>query len=85
MAINGIRKFGDKNMTEVTVGGRKILYSYSTPVVVFDGVDYLVTTKKFSRTTCRHISFYLNEEAKTGPYRAFNTKQVDQHILESLL
>lgn len=80
-----IRKFGDKNMTEMTIGKKRVLFSYTTPVVVFDGVDYFVTTKKFSRTTSRHINFYLNEEAATGPYKAFNTKKVDQATIEQMV
>jgi hypothetical protein len=44
-----------------------------------------VTNKKFSKTTTRHINFYLGEEAKTGPYRAFNPVKIDQDQLEKLL
>ena len=85
MGIHGIKKFGDKNMTEVTVGSKKILYSYQTPVVVFDGSEYFVTNKKFSRTTSKHINFYLTEETHTGPLRAFNPRRVDQNVLEKLI
>jgi hypothetical protein len=85
MSVQGIKQFGSKSLTEVTVGGRKILYSYQTPVVLFDGETYFVTNKKFSKTTTRHINFYLGEEAKTGPYRAFNPVKIDQDQLEKLL
>lgn len=80
-----IKHFGSKSLTEVTVDGKKILYSYQTPVVVFDGQTYFVTTQKFSRTTSKHITFYLNEEVKSGPFRAFNPVRIDQDQLEKLL
>ena len=83
--INKIKKFGSKSLTEVTIGNKRILYSYTTPVVVFDGQDYFVTNKNFSKTTTRHINFYLGEEAKTGPFRAFTPHRVDQDVLERLV
>jgi hypothetical protein len=56
-----IRKFGSKNMTEMTVGAKKVLFSYKTPVVIFDGENYFVTGERFSTTTTRQINFYLRE------------------------
>lgn len=80
-----IKQFGSKSLTEVSINGKKILYSYQTPVVVFDGQTYFVTNKKFSKTTSRHISFYLNQEAQNGPFRAFNPVRIEQDQLEQLL
>lgn len=81
-----VKKFGSKQLTEVTIRGRKVLFSYKTPVVVFDGTNYLVTTQKFSVTTSKHISFYLSQEARgAGPYAAFNTVRVTQAELEAVI
>jgi hypothetical protein len=45
------------NMTELDLGNRtRVLFSYRTPVAAFvDGV-YRCTSKKWSRTTSRHIN-----------------------------
>lgn len=56
-----IRKFGSKQMHEVTVGKAKVLYSYQEPVVIFDGEHYFTTTEHFSTTTTRQINFYFRE------------------------
>jgi hypothetical protein len=59
--MSNIRKFGSKNMTEMTVGTKKVLFSYKTPVVIFDGENHFVTSERFSTTTTRQINFYLRE------------------------
>lgn len=55
MKINKIAN----NMTEAEVKGVKILFSYSTPVAAKTVDGYLVTKKKWSVTTSRHISKWL--------------------------
>lgn len=49
------------NVTELHLNsGVVILFSYQTPVAAFvPGKGYLVTSKKFSATTSRHISQWL--------------------------
>lgn len=52
-----------KNKTEIQMGDRTVFYSYSTPVAVFVGGGKsrgaVVTEKKFSATTSRHIGQIL--------------------------
>jgi hypothetical protein len=62
------RKFGSKNMREIYFpNGKSILFSYSTPVVVWDGDStFFRTTEKYSTTTTRQINFFLNEARKEG-------------------
>ena len=63
------------NMTEVVLGGRSILVSYETPVALhIEGMGYIVTDKKWSRTTSRHISKFLNGDKpyKTEPQEYFD-------------
>ena len=69
-----IRKIGS-NQTELTTGGgAEVFFSYETPVVVMvPGDGLLVTEKKFSRTTSRHIKSYLDgRDAKLISQDAFN-------------
>jgi hypothetical protein len=48
------------NVNEVTVGELTVLFSYQTPVAAFvPGEGYLVTDKKWSKTTSRHINKWL--------------------------
>lgn len=48
------------NITELVVGNRSILISYETPVALhIEGVGYIVTEKKWSRTTSKHINQFL--------------------------
>lgn len=49
------------NMTELVTGNRSILISYETPVALhIEGVGYIVTNKKWSRTTSKHINRFLS-------------------------
>lgn len=59
-----IRRFGAKNMVEIASsdGTKKVLFSYNTPVVVFTGNEYFITTEKFSSTTSKQIGFYMRQE-----------------------
>ena len=59
MNLNPIRA----NMTELELdGGTRVLFSYETPVAVFlVGTGIIKTTKKWSRTTSRHISQWAKE------------------------
>jgi len=77
LSPNKVKKFGAKNMKELQYpNGMKVMVSYKTPVVLFDGKEYFTCTEKFSRTTSKQINFYLREETKNGPYVAFSTKQI---------
>lgn len=50
------------NMTEVDLGRYRVLFSYKTPVALFDRElnRYQKTEKYWSRTTSRHINQWLN-------------------------
>jgi hypothetical protein len=47
------------NMTELTVGDTKILFSYFWPVAGYDDQGAFRTDQYFSVTTSRHINHYL--------------------------
>lgn len=49
------------NMTELTVNGIRILFSYSTPVAYHDGRP-VATDKRYSKTTSSHVTKYFNKE-----------------------
>lgn len=50
-----------QNMTVVTIDdATDVLFSYETPVAARIGDIYYKTDHKWSRTTSRHISQYLN-------------------------
>lgn len=68
------------NMTELKIGTKVILFSYSTPVAMVDysgmndqGLEYFQTDCRWSRTTTRHISKWLNgNAAKYKPQSFFD-------------
>lgn len=52
------------NMTELTLGDKKVLFSYKTPVASYEknltgGFTYFKTNYKWSATTTRHINKWL--------------------------
>jgi hypothetical protein len=49
------------NCTEITVGEYTILFSYKTPVAYhLEGKGYFKTSKKWSKTTLKHINQWLD-------------------------
>lgn len=62
MKLRGIRN----SVTEVTLDKIKVVFSYSTPVILIDHRQEIptayVTGKKWSVTTTRHINEYLKAE-----------------------
>lgn len=49
------------NMNEVTIGSYTILFSYETPVAYKNHAGmYTVTSKKWSKTTSKHINKWLD-------------------------
>ena len=63
------------NMTCLYKDGNEILFSYQTPVAVYDVKrgEYLRTETKFSQTTSRHINKWL---------QGVNAISVPQSIIE---
>jgi hypothetical protein len=53
-----LRNIGS-NMTEIEIGRRSILFSYSTPVAGWDEKGAFRTEEHYSATTTRHINKYL--------------------------
>jgi len=48
------------NMTELELNdGSRVLFSYATPVASFNKDKVLLTEKKWSQTTTRHINKWL--------------------------
>ncbi len=63
------------NMTEIVTANRSILVSYQTPVALHvEGIGYITTEKKWSKTTSRHINKFLNgaKPYKTEPQEYFD-------------
>ncbi len=54
-----IKRIRNTQATEVLVGNRLILFSYSTPVACKHKGKFLRTEKFHSRTTYRHIKEFL--------------------------
>lgn len=63
------------NMTCLQKDGNEILFSYQTPVAVYDfkRSEYLRTETKYSQTTSRHINKWL---------QGVNAISVPQSIIE---
>jgi hypothetical protein len=69
------------NQTEVEVGDTIIFFSYNTPVAAFiPGEGYVVTDRKWSVTTSKHVSQWLSRH---GVSRA-NVSTVPQTFLDDL-
>ena len=49
------------NMTELTVNGVSVLFSYETPVAGWDNEGAFRTDQHYSATTTRHINKYLGK------------------------
>ena len=47
------------NMTELTINGTSILFSYETPVAGYDNQGAFRTDQNYSSTTTKHINKYL--------------------------
>ncbi len=75
------------NMTEIALETNSrtvfnnILFSYETPVAAIDLVSgkAIKTSKKWSRTTSKHITKYLS------PLYVHNVTEVDQSVLDALV
>lgn len=74
-----IRKFGAKQLKEITKADRKVLVSYTTPIAVRIGDDLFVTSQRFSNTTTKHINLYLREMPSTVV-----VNRVDQSVIVKL-
>jgi len=74
-----------QNMTEVNVGTKSILFSYKTPVACFDYSEgaghgvYYKTSKKWSRTTTRHINQWIPDSGEVS------IQEKDQEWFDNLL
>lgn len=76
-----VRKFGAKQLTEIDNNGLRILVSYQTPVAVFTGSTLYRTERKFSVTTSKHLTFYINTLIKEG--HTFNVVTAPQYVIEN--
>lgn len=75
-----MKRFGKKSMWEgLGAKGRRVLYSYSTPVVVVDGENYFVIDEWYSQTTTKHINQFLRDEC------AHAVHKVDPRIFPKLI
>lgn len=63
------------NMTLLQTESSLVLFSYATPVAVYDkrNHDYFKTAKKWSKTTTRHINKWLDGvQAQEMPQEFFD-------------
>jgi hypothetical protein len=65
----------EASTTVVTKGGKKILYSYKTPVAVKDGDTAIMTDTKHSTTTSKHINKFLDGIEATKKKQEWFDKQ----------
>jgi hypothetical protein len=82
-ALHSVKVIGS-NMTEADHGSVYILYSYETPVAIRprEGVDSkpLVTEKKWSTTTSKHIGIWLRDHG----YTIKDTERLPQDMIEAI-
>jgi hypothetical protein len=78
-----IRKFGSKQLKEVTVDGKQVLVSYATPVAIKIGEELFVTTQKFSTTTSKHITHYMSDLIKSG--QKFEVVRVEHKVIQEMV
>lgn len=72
MNLNSIKT----NMTEMTIGDNKILFSYKTPVAIQNRFGLIFVTEKFwSKTTSRHINEWLKLRNPNIPGSNFEMPQ----------
>lgn len=84
-----LNRIDKTSATEVTLGNKTVLYSYSTPVafkftngpqtVNGNPVEWVKTNKKWSVTTSKHINKWLRD---TG---AYSVLEMSQDELEGML
>jgi len=58
-----IERLGNRNAVVITTASKAILISYKTPVAYRDleSGKYYVTDKRWSATTARHITLFLDD------------------------
>jgi hypothetical protein len=78
-----IRKFGSKQLQEITVGDKPVLVSYKTPVAIKIGGELFVTTQKFSTTTSKHITHYMSDLIKSG--QKFEVVRVEHKVIQEMV
>jgi hypothetical protein len=65
------------NMTELSFqDGTKVLFSYKTPVAAIVNGTYVRTSKKWSRTTSKHINKWLD---------GINAEEAEQQFFDTLI
>lgn len=73
--IHDLKGFGGKATVEIGDDGKKVLYSYDTPVVEIskDKKVKLLPDWKYSMTTLRHVREFLRQEG----FKAESSKQIE--------
>ncbi|QQG33438.1 hypothetical protein [Pectobacterium phage PcCB7V] len=62
------------NQTMITLAdGSQVFFSYNTPVAAYlPGVGYVVTDKKHSATTSKHVNAWAGKGCDTHPQEFFD-------------
>jgi hypothetical protein len=66
------------NMTEISINGKTVFFSYNTPVAGYDDNGAFRTDQSFSRTTSKHITQYFDGNKNIA-------REVSQSYIESLV
>lgn len=80
--IEQLKRIDKTSATELVIGDKTILYSYSTPVAFIYNQSTkrcFVTTHKWSVTTTKHINKWLCDHYQT------NVTRISQEALEKLI
>lgn len=74
-----------KNVKELQLANKRVVFSYDTPVIVFTTDKVFVVSHFYSSTTSKHINQYLRQLAADSDERpVFRVAPPDlQRILES--
>ena len=68
-----LERLGTSKSLLTLSSGSEIFYSYNTPVACKVSGDFYKTKEYYSKTTCKHITQYLNgREAKAVPQSMIN-------------
>ena len=70
-----------KNLTEIDIDNKRVLFSYRTPVAYYENGKFYKTTRYWSKTTSRHINSW-QKDCYIAPHEAI---EIDQSILDNLL
>lgn len=80
-----IKRIGSQSVTEMHIGDRVILVSYETPVAYFaPGEGFVRTSKRFSKTTSKHINQFFQRHGAYNCGREVSQEQLEAFVASSV-